>query len=35
MGLAAALGVGWVVFIPMLAPLIRDFWGPQHPEVRR
>lgn len=27
MGLAAALGAGWVVFIPMLAPLIRDFWG--------
>ena len=35
MGLAAALGVGWVVFIPMLAPLIHDFWGPGHPEVPR
>jgi len=28
-GLGAALGVGWVVFIPMLAPLIRDFWAPK------
>jgi hypothetical protein len=35
MGLAAALGAGWVVFIPMLTPLIRDFWGPRHPEVSR
>ena len=35
MGLAAALGVGWVVFIPMLAPLFRDFWGPMHPEEPR
>jgi len=35
MGLGAALGVGWVVFIPMLAPLFRDFWGPKHPEVPR
>ena len=35
MGLEAALGIGWVVFIPMLAPLIHDFWGPKHPEVPR
>jgi len=35
LGLAAALGVGWVVFIPMLAPLIRDFWGPKQPDVTR
>jgi len=34
MGLAAALGVGWVVFIPLLAPLIHDFWGPKRPEVQ-
>ena len=27
MGLLEALGVGWLVFIPMLYPLIRDFWG--------
>ena len=26
LGLIAALGVGWLVFIPMLYPLIRDFW---------
>ena len=26
LGLLAALGVGWLVFIPMLFPLIRDFW---------
>jgi hypothetical protein len=26
LGLGAALVVGWVVFLPMLTPLIRDFW---------
>jgi hypothetical protein len=29
LGLAAALGVGWLVFIPLLAPLIHDFWAPK------
>jgi len=24
-GLGAALGASWLVFLPMLAPLIRDF----------
>lgn len=32
MGLLAALGVGWLVFIPMLFPLIRDFWGSTGPK---
>jgi hypothetical protein len=27
LGLGPALAVGWVVFLPMLYPLIRDFWG--------
>ena len=27
LGLGIALAAGWIVFIPMLAPLIRDFWG--------
>jgi len=29
LGLGPALAVGWLVFIPMLYPLIRDFWGPE------
>ena len=29
LGLVAALGVGWLVFIPLLAPLIHDFWTPK------
>lgn len=29
LGLGPALTVGWLVFIPMLYPLIRDFWGPE------
>ena len=29
LGLVAALGVGWLVFIPLLAPLIHDFWAPK------
>jgi len=29
LGLAAALGVGWLVFVPLLAPLIHDFWAPK------
>ncbi len=28
LGLGPALAVGWLVFIPMLYPLVRDFWGP-------
>ena len=32
MGLGLALGAGWLVFIPMLAPLIRDFWTAKGPE---
>jgi hypothetical protein len=35
MGLPAALGVGWIVFISMLAPFARDFGGSRHPEVAR
>ena len=31
-GLGPALGAGWLVFIPMLAPLIRDFWTVKAPE---
>ena len=27
MGLGPALGAGWLVFLPMLAPLFRDFWN--------
>ena len=27
LGLGPALAVGWAVFLPMLYPLIRDFWG--------
>jgi hypothetical protein len=27
LGLGTALAAGWVVFVPMLAPLVRDFWG--------
>jgi len=26
LGLGVALCAGWLVFIPLLAPLIRDFW---------
>lgn len=29
LGLGAALAVGWLVFIPLLAPLIHDFWAPE------
>lgn len=32
MGLGPALVAGWLVFIPMLAPLIRDFWTTKSPE---
>ncbi len=32
LGLGPALGAGWLVFIPMLAPLIRDFWTVKSPE---
>jgi hypothetical protein len=34
MGLGPALGAGWLVFIPMLTPLIRDFWTAKSPEPR-
>jgi hypothetical protein len=27
LGLGPALAVGWLVFLPMLYPLVRDFWG--------
>ena len=27
LGLGAALAAGWFVFLPMLWPLVRDFWG--------
>jgi len=29
LGLGPVLAVAWLVFIPMLYPLIRDFWGPE------
>ena len=32
LGLGPALGAGWLVFIPMLAPLFRDFWTAKSPE---
>ena len=32
MGLGPALGAGWLVFLPMLAPLFRDFWNTKDPE---
>ncbi len=31
LGLGAALGAGWLVFLPMLAPLFRDFWTAKDP----
>ncbi|MHB8054163.1 MAG: hypothetical protein ACYDH3_02815 [Candidatus Aminicenantales bacterium] len=31
LGLGPALLLGWLVFLPMLAPLIRDFWKPKTP----
>jgi len=31
LGLGPALLLGWLVFLPMLAPLIRDFWKPKNP----
>ena len=34
MGLGPALAAGWLVFIPMLTPLIRDFWTAKSPEPR-
>jgi hypothetical protein len=33
LGLGPALLLGWLVFIPMLTPLIRDFWKPKTPAV--
>jgi len=33
LGLGPALLLGWLVFIPMLTPLIRDFWKPKSPAV--
>lgn len=27
LGLGAALAAGWLVFLPMLWPLVKDFWG--------
>jgi hypothetical protein len=33
LGLGAGLAVGWLVFIPMLFPLIRDFW--KSPDTKR
>jgi len=32
LGLGTALAAGWVVFLPMLTPLIRDFWGAKSEE---
>jgi hypothetical protein len=34
LGLGPALMLGWLVFIPMLTPLIRDFWKPKSPAER-
>jgi hypothetical protein len=34
LGLGPALMLGWLVFIPMLTPLIRDFWKPKAPAER-
>jgi hypothetical protein len=31
LGLGVALGAGWLVFLPMLAPLFRDFWTDKDP----
>jgi hypothetical protein len=29
LGLGVALAAGWLIFIPLLAPLVRDFWSPK------
>jgi hypothetical protein len=31
LGLGFALGAGWLIFLPMLAPLFRDFWTAKNP----